>query len=482
MILAKEVNGLQCTYADYTKMLLEDIRVSTQHGVAVELLGKEPTLVFFERLLVLGDHEGLRSLSGSKGAAGAKPCCKCSNVVGMGRAIPERHVSIDELDVRKFAPQTTETLEEILNHLQTCGTVKEKQMSEVALGWKTATLERSLFASPILRGWAKLESIVLDSVHCYHSNGHIAQEIGLWYTALLRAGYKLETLLQYVALGWKSFAGDSIARSFDAKMFRPNEDYRGDAKDCGLVLSICTAFAAEVLQECLSMQKENASLQALQEVVVLLAKCKLSVCFAEILEIKQRKHGAAFLDAYDTSVVRPKFHYAKHLVSQMLVWGKHVDCFVCERKHRLFKTVVGPKLNKLSNFSKSALLQLTECDLQQTHLAENFTGCLSGKSIENVTLATSLHLPCDTLFAPGAEYRCVTYRKNNYIEFSRDVLSTNSWCMPSAKTNSSFSRTVGALQNGHQPNSFMVADHCAMETLPRAFCRSVRTNETVSRT
>ena len=339
----------------------------------------------------------------------------------MGRAIPERHVSIDELDVRKFAPQTTETLEEILNHLQTCGTVKEKQMSEVALGWKTATLERSLFASPILRGWAKLESIVLDSMHCYHSNGHIAQEIGLWYTALLRAGYKLETLLQYVALGWKSFAGDSIARSFDAKMFRPNEDYRGDAKDCGLVLSICTAFAAEVLQECLSMQKENASLQALQEVVVLLAKCKLSVCFAEILEIKQRKHGAAFLDAYDTSVVRPKFHYAKHLVSQMLVWGKHVDCFVCERKHRLFKTVVGPKLNKLSNFSKSALLQLTECDLQQTHLAENFTGCLSGKSIENVTLATSLHLPCDTLFAPGAEYRCVTYRKNNYIEFSRDV-------------------------------------------------------------
>ena len=421
VILAKEINAMKCTYSDYTRLLLEDIRSSTADGFPVELIDKEAWMVFIDRLLVLGDHEGLRSLSGCKGAAGAKPCCKCSNVVANGREVPEKHVGIYELEVAKFARQTTASLAEILDHLQACLTKKERQSAEVALGWKTDTLQRSMLASPNLRGWATLESICLDSMHAFHSNGHIGQELGLWYHGLLEAGYALETLVQYIELGWKSVDRGSIAQAFDTKLFKINEDYRGDAQECSMALSICIAFASEVLCDCKFMEKQNASLRALGEVVEVLAKCKLSVCFSEILELKQKKHGAAFLQAYGSSVVRPKFHYAKHLVSQMLQWNRHIDGFVCERKHRLFKTVVGPKLNKLSTFSKSAVLQLTECDLGETASVESYLGCLCGKAIQNAELAKSLQLPEETLFASGAEYHCVSYLRNHFFQFSRDV-------------------------------------------------------------
>ena len=72
----------------------------------------------------------------------------------------------------------------------------------------------------------------------------------------------------------------------------------------------------------------------------------------------QQHHMKCFQEAYGASHTRPKAHYAMHLPAQMQRWQRHIDCYVGERKHRLFKRYVGPKISKLEGYAKSVLLHL----------------------------------------------------------------------------------------------------------------------------
>ena len=101
----------------------------------------------------------------------------------------------------------------------------------------------------------------------------------------------------------------------------------------------------------------------------------------------QAMHQRCFQAAYTAEPTRPKAHYARHLTAQVTKWKRHLDGFVGERKHKVFKSVIGPKNNNLQNFTKSCLLQLTEYNLQHGERLERMTGQLIGKPKPNATLA-----------------------------------------------------------------------------------------------
>ena len=77
------------------------------------------------------------------------------------------------------------------------------------------------------------------------------------------------------------------------------------------------------------------------------------------------------------SGTRLKFHYALHLQEQIHRWRRHIDCFAGERKYRVFKSIVAPRLTRLNCFNRSTLLQMTE--LTTSHLESEYTGQLIGK-------------------------------------------------------------------------------------------------------
>ena len=259
-------------------------------------------------------------------------------------------------------------------------------------------------------------------MHQYYSHGLVAQELGLWFGRFLAAGFNLQLLRNWIAIGWKTTKDSLLTPSAccTEHLFREDCDYRGDASACATAMPLVWAFSQEILRENASMQTAIDSLDALYAVLTCLHRMKWNPVRGAALTSLQRAHMVAFQRAYDAVLTRPKAHYALHVWSQVLRWGRHADCYVGERKHRIFKSQVAPKMTNLKTFSTSCLLQLTEMELLDADAAESFTGRLIGKPRAQPSCAKLVGLPSDTKFAYGLEYQCVKYEKGTYVLLSKD--------------------------------------------------------------
>ena len=415
---AAEIVAHGWTYSEYTRCILEEIHKAVRDGFAVCFPSGDPWMIFLPHVMILMDHEGLRSMSGAKGSSGKKPCFCCTNVLGMQWDLPANHVSIAETDCTQFRLQTDAGLRATLQHLQSCDTRKELEAAEVALGRNCHALQNSCLNSPQLEDWIALDSLCFDSMHQYWSCGMVAQEIGLWYDAACACGISLSTLQTWLKTGWKEANGGTLHFLFSEKMFRPGQDFRGNAEHCQLVLPLLVAFSLEMLSACEAMSTAIASLEALYKVTRLLQDMKIDAAKVRDLSQLQAMHQRCFQAAYTAEPTRPKAHYARHLTAQVTKWKRHLDGFVGERKHKVFKSVIGPKNNNLQNFTKSCLLQLTEYNLQHGERLERMTGQLIGKPKPNATLALRARLPGDMNLSLGLEYSCTKFLRGNFVQIT----------------------------------------------------------------
>lgn len=85
--LIKSADANSCTggYARILKEILERYKEEACNGMAIQM-DDACELIFVKDVILLSDHEGFRSALGCKGAAGLKPCIKCSNVLSNGKA------------------------------------------------------------------------------------------------------------------------------------------------------------------------------------------------------------------------------------------------------------------------------------------------------------------------------------------------------------------------------------------------------------
>ena len=409
------------SYAEVTKVLLEHVYDEVEDGMALSIDG-QAEMVFVRKVILLNDHEGLRAVSGSKGASGTKPCFACCNVLANGKACPRGYVTIQEMDVSLFVPQTDAGLEEIKKYFDACTTKQALNKAEVCLGWNARELGRSIFSSEKLKPWITLDSLLVDTMHQYFSHGLVGQELGLWFSRFLASGFSLQLLQGWIAIGWKTTKDSLLTPTAccTEHLFRDNSDYRGDASACATALPLVWAFSQEILSEHAGMQTAITSLNALYAVVTCLHKMKWHPARGAALPRLQKNHMVAFQRAYDAALTRPKAHYALHVWKQVLRWGRHADCYVGERKHRIFKSQVAPKMTNLTSFSRSCLLQLTEMELMDAQDAKSYTGRLLGKPRAHPDCAHVVQLPSDTMFAHGLEYQCVKYEKGMYLLLSND--------------------------------------------------------------
>ena len=385
-----------------------------ENGFAIETFGSA-NLCWLRAIILLGDHEGMRSATGSKGAAGKKPCCKCCNVLSMASEIPDRHVSIAEPDATKFAKQTE--LSQVLEVLQTCRTKEQQKKMETRLGWSKAALERGVLNSTVLRDMVNLDSIYYDAMHQYFSNGMVAQELGLWYSRMTQEGFTLDTFLRWINIGW-TYCRDTrkFSTAINAKLFRVNEDYRGDAAQCLVALPLAWAFSKEILTKYAWAADICESIDALYQVTCLIQQIKISANEVAKLPDCQKRHMEGFQNAYGARSTRPKAHYSRHLFEQVQKWGKLIDCFVTERKHKEFKSRVAPLLHNPHDLSKSGLLSLTENALVHGHRETELTGESVGTSNVDPKLASSLGLSDNAQFCKGWCQNCVTLQRGQFIQ------------------------------------------------------------------
>ena len=324
-----EIAESKYSHAEYLRCVLGAVHDTAQHGIALTLR-QGASMLWIRKVLILGDHEGLRAYAGCKGAAGLKPCWRCVNVIAGERTLPPGHVHLGNPDVSLLCPQTDAGLEAVVTHLRGCGTKKALQEAEKLLGWCLATMEKGVLGSSSLKEWISIDSFYLDSMHQFWTNGLVNQDIGLWYQTFKQWGYELSILQRWVTIGWKALAGGPSPNAcVHVKLFRDDGDYRGDADAALQALPLIASFSKEMLTSHEGMQAANQALQALLELTQLEQKTKIYPQDGQHIASQIKKYKLAWDIAYAAVAgARPKFHYSLHLQEQIQKWGRHIDSFV----------------------------------------------------------------------------------------------------------------------------------------------------------
>ena len=428
--IIKSADANSCTggYARVLTEILERYKEEAQNGMAIQM-DEACELIFVKDVILLSDHEGFRSALGCKGAAGLKPCIKCSNVLsnGKGEGIAG-HVDICETDITKFQEISLDEVREIANMLESEHVQSKREDLQTLLGWKHSTLKHSVFLSDPLRDWiVSMNNIQYDSMHDYWSNGIVAQELGLWYSHFCWNSNKdIKHIRGYVELGWTAVkhglacGAGNPAHHFDAKLWKVGQDFRGDASTCLLCLPLCASFSEEVLRGRVdNMDPMLDSLQALREVCLCLQRSKVDHLWARNLSYYQKRHMVAFQKAYGTEYVRPKMHFALHLQEQIMRLRKCVDCFVCERKHRAYKNTCARGLvTKRNTFAKTCLLQLVSMELQMEISADFLKPHLNGKATQTNTLSDIFPNSAEILLASNLDVEGITFGRKQFLLLS----------------------------------------------------------------
>ena len=348
-------------------VMLEEIRRETKDGFMLEFKGQS-ILAHVKSISILADADGLRLLTGSKGASGLKPCHRCQNIVSGDHIGLNNHEHISSSNMERWKRHSRESIAAIATFLRNVEGKTAKEKAETPLGFTEAALSCSALLNPSLQSCLHFDNIFFDPMHCFASNGIITQELGLWYNKMIsKTPVTLVQLRAYAQTCWQACVPGTydMSRLFSPKLWVCHRDYRGDATDTISVLPLAVAFSHEILLPVFpTMLEEVTSLTALYAVMLswLRAKYKDAQKEAPFLREKQKYHVCCFVQAYGHEQVRPKLHYSLHLPEHFEKQKSALDAFPGERKHKYFKSSVAPRLHCLRTFNKAALLELAEMD------------------------------------------------------------------------------------------------------------------------
>ena len=407
--------------AEVIRRILEHVRGQSQHGIPLSF-GDDIRLLWIDKVMVIADAEALRSCTGAKGASGLKPCLRCLNVLQLGKATGVRgHVDITSMDPGAWWPQTTATIEEAVQALHEAVGVVRTQETEKFLGWHFQSLLHGPLQSPALQGWLSIENFMYDAMHIMWSNGLVCQEIGLWFSQLVkRTSTTLQSLQTYAALWQRNPRWNTCLRVLPSCFLQNSVQRTKTIEATHSILLQCYPSAwhsamkcCKTWRRCDEMRTFNASLTALHRVALCLWNSKIAVKDVEKLLPLQQKHFQSHVAAYEATHIRPKAHYGLHLSQQIQKVQKFIDCFCCERKHKGYKRLA-QKSFLAPFFAQTCLLELVTRELHSSMDASVLGTCLLGTSKSKAFP----EIGSPSLFAQGIQIQGVKYVQNQFVQLT----------------------------------------------------------------
>ena len=364
LIRTDEVKQAKHGYAEILSRLMRNIRRDSEHGFPIDFQG-DVQLIRVKKIILLADLDAIRSGIGCKGSSGLKPCHLCTNVLSAWHDHVPGFLSIRDPLPDQFVPRSQESLDQVQKYLATLPEGKSLEEAEKLTGWHRDGLLHGPLCDVNLSSFFSISGIYLDSLHTYFCNGLIPHELGLWYEEACKSQKLSISLLKQYVGRWQFLDAQNscFMGAFNAKLWKRQKDYKGDASQSISALYGVVAFQEEIFNDCPAMQLAGVSLRHLFAIAQILLNGKHDLDEVKGMTQKQVEHAKAFSLAYGASKLRPKARMAFHLEEQYLYWRRLLDAFPCERKHRSFKSTVAPRLQKLETFSKSALLRMANIDL-----------------------------------------------------------------------------------------------------------------------
>lgn len=339
-------------------------------------------LVITSKLFFLADEDGLKKTCHHKGASGLRPCIRCSNCMSKGNSV-DGFPSIEHDHFDDFVDANDQDIMEtikFLDHLEQTSTKKKLQEAEKLLGWK---LSHFVFVwDQELWELLRPSRMIYDAMHCIWGNGIANLELGLFWQAATANGVQRSELQTFLEANWqqsmqignlnsvqlKSLAGPKVLK-------HDGSDFRGDASSTLQMVPLMTFFAQEMLRNIEGLRLNIKSLTALNRVCSKVLNAKIHPEDVAGLRALQEDHLTCFKECYSSDCCRPKHHYSCHLEPQVYETQTLMDTWPCERKHKLFKLDLAPRLKRLDDFERSILVRWVESDLN-TLLDANFDAAL----------------------------------------------------------------------------------------------------------
>ncbi|OLQ05383.1 hypothetical protein AK812_SmicGene11456 [Symbiodinium microadriaticum] len=220
-------------------------------------------------------------------------------------------------------------------------------------------------------------------------------------------GFDLAELSQLADLPWRSHTGGtSAAELVSDRLLQPGVDFKGDAKQtllCLPLLNYCgqVLLAGKLRDEVECLNRLN---RVCRQILTLKSNTKcITQAHVDTLLRLQEQHLQAFKACYGTSQVKPKHHYGFHTSQPAIRLQVFVDCFVCERKNKNFKTQLRGKDCPRQDFETTALASLLSKDRQWT-VNWSSRAVLSGPKVQHQGETLRAHAQCQGENFPSGLY------------------------------------------------------------------------------
>lgn len=347
------------------------------HLQVLECNGKQIPVTYRIRW-VIADEAALHAMLGCKGAAGRKPCFRCSSLISKSCAkqlgpagMGDKFQCIDCSSLLQIQSSTDDHIWEAIDLLATQKPVLTQQNfaeMERNIGWTYTPT--SLQSNPNLRQCLPPSTFLFDALHCYFSQGILGCEVTLLLTFLKDEDFTLEILQQEVRRAASFF--QSLHRPNCAALapkYFTNEAWKANAStQIGLwplihyVLHVKLSAEQDIrLHD--PLQSFNLLCEELKHIQIL--KHGNVGTALDVLERIQAKHQTMFCKTYGLDAMKPKHHFRLHLSSNFKQCKCHYDCLAMERKHRFIKSEIEASMSNLTNLDRSLTARLHLVQLEE---------------------------------------------------------------------------------------------------------------------
>ena len=339
-LLTSKMKKLSGGCSQAHKVLMESALSDQQgicnSGILLHIDGR-PTLVTAELEPPLADELGIKSVFDVKGASGLKPCMKCTNVFMKGcscSGLPG-NVDLTCTDKSKFSPMEDADLYHASDLLaQSAPVVSKTKLAKMETSWGLNYSPDGVLQSALMRSRISAVKTRFDRMHVMESGGISDLEVDLLIESLSDSGkFSNQQLADYCNAGWIRSDGLPL------RIFIRDDALKGMASDVLNAIPVLLHFVFSCLEDWDDAKVK--SFKALFSVTAQFQRIKFSGdCSAsETRKLADliAEHCKLFQRAYGSDLVRPKHHLAFHLPDQYEEDECYMDCFPCERHHRVSK-------------------------------------------------------------------------------------------------------------------------------------------------
>ena len=376
------LNKVRGGWAHLLKLYMECHLHSTD-GIAtagVPIVIGGTTHVLFARVAnLLSDGEGLQKALDWKGASSMKPCFLHSNVLKKDSNLAHRrsgYVEITCHDCSLFRARGARELAAEVDALALASDrVKAKRMTkgkflELQMACGINWNPNGLLADAKLRSAVDIaQCVTMDWVHCLLQDGVFTIEAFRIIDAYRSPELNFSTVKAYLRANWcfphyTKIKSSNLWKIFDgarASSSQEAEKLKASASECLGVYALLRHFLWTGVPRRPELALKHASFDAACAIIDIVVNAKREVSDyqtgAELLSNACEAHLRLHIEAYGTSLIKPKHHWLLDIPAQIRRDGMVLDAFVIERMHNPIKAIAD-RVKCTTDFEKSVLSEV----------------------------------------------------------------------------------------------------------------------------